>query len=161
MLISARLMWYWPVILMTILINRVKPIATAIPRSSYGFLGLWCRYNIFIKLGFLVIDVFLLSWWLHLWLHRLRRLLLVVRTFCAALRGERRRWICSLIDHSDVIPTGVKVSAHRQTRQYRRDSWGFISELLTKVVTYNNAEEIWEVGGSSFAAGPSLEKGSV
>lgn len=24
--------------------------------------------------------------------------------------------------------------------------------------TYNNAEEVWEVSGSSFAAGPSLEK---
>lgn len=93
--VKAEIIWHahqcLTDVILTILINRVKRsgIATAIPRSLYGFLGLWCRYNIFIKLGFLVIDVFLFSWWLHLRLHRLRGLLLVVRTFGAALRGER------------------------------------------------------------------------
>lgn len=101
----------WRESLMTTLITRVQRncILTYIPWSLDGLLGLRCRYNIFIKLGFLVVGVFLFSRWLHLWLHGLRGFLLIVGTFCAALRGEMTFcWTHSLGYQNDVIPTGAK-----------------------------------------------------
>lgn len=162
MLISAWLMCDTDPLLMTVLMNRGKRsgTATAIPRPSYGFLGLRCRYNIFIKLGFLVIDVFLFPRWLHLRLHRLRGLLLVVRTFCAALRGQRHVvgpavWLMTLVSP----PQGWK-SVHID-RRGDTDVTAEASYQRAEVATYDYAEEVWEVSGSSFAAGPPLEKGSV
>lgn len=64
----------------------------------------------------------------------------------------------TMSNQANMLTAKVTVNAYENNRQQRHDHGGLTVWIKTETKTYNNAEEIGEVSGSPFAAGPSLEK---
>lgn len=118
----------------------LKPIVQ--PGPAYGLLGFRCGDDVLVKLWFLVICVFLSSWWGHIWFHRLRGLLLVVGAFCTALWGEDH--CVGLTNNKANMATAkvvvVAVNAHENNRQWKRDHGELKVWIQTKT---NNLQQCW------------------
>lgn len=122
----------------------------------YCLLGFRCRDDVLIKLWFLGLQLLFFSRYFHVWFHRLRRLLFVVGSLCAALWEESH---CIELIKSAPRPMGPKKEGGSQyllNNKTMEKQLGKMDEIKQK--TYSDAEEVWKVGSSSFAAGPSLKR---